>query len=124
MYLGERLVNLLLPDSPIIGQHRGAEHAWENNQIPILQASHFLRTQQGNVSSKLPVSWDVTSDSIAAWVTIHWPADELVLLKSCDYNEDNPDVDPHFSKLACEIPKISWVNLRDDTPQIQSCELR
>ena len=37
-----------------------------------------------DVSPRLPPSWDVTSDSIAAWAAIQLHATELVLLKSCD----------------------------------------
>jgi aspartokinase-like uncharacterized kinase len=56
----------------------------------------------------LPHSWDVTSDSIAAWAAITRKASRLVLLKSVDLPRDGnwreaADrgwVDPHFPALV------------------------
>ena len=52
----------------------------------ILQTHQWLKTADRNLEShpRLPHSWDVTSDSIAAWAAIQLRATELVLLKSCD----------------------------------------
>ena len=60
-------------------------------QIPILAASEWLRARDPR-----PHSWDVTSDSIAAWVAGELGAGHLVLVKPPDARE--PLVDPYFSR--------------------------
>ena len=68
--------------------------------------------------SMLPASWDVTSDSIAAWIAAQWTFSELVIAKSCD--PVSPCIrtligrgmlDPYFSKVIATA-KIQWLNLR------------
>jgi 5-(aminomethyl)-3-furanmethanol phosphate kinase len=69
--------------------------------------------------TKLPESWDVTSDSIAARLAICTGADELVLLKSAEPPSRNLQeladcgyVDKFLPKLAGELPPWRCVNLR------------
>ena len=52
----------------------------------ILQTKNWLieADKDPDVRPRLPQSWEVTSDSIAAWAAIQLHAIELVLLKSCD----------------------------------------
>lgn len=71
----------------------------------------------------LPESWDVTSDSISAWLAAKLAAEELVLLKSallpthatvegasaCGY------VDPYFKEAVATVAHTRCVNLRDDS---------
>ncbi len=67
----------------------------------------------------LPMNDDATSDSIAARVAI-WLNAELVMLKSCeldqrDWLQAQQDglVDRCFPNLARQVPRITWVNLRE-----------
>ncbi|MEO2017174.1 MAG: hypothetical protein ABGZ53_22695 [Fuerstiella sp.] len=84
----------------------------------------------------LPKSWDVTSDSIAAWFAKCWNAERLYLLKSIDLPAEllhsQPDsdvtqqqrtslanqltqrgfVDQAFAEFATTIPSVAWCNLR------------
>jgi aspartokinase-like uncharacterized kinase len=71
--------------------------------------------------TRLPESWDVTSDSIAARLAICTCADELVLLKSADPPSrdlqelaDAGYVDKFLPKLAGELPPWRIVNLRNN----------
>lgn len=73
-----------------------------------------------NPGTRLPVSWDVTSDSIAARLAICIDADELVLLKSADPPShdlqelsDLGYIDRFLPKLAGELPPWRCVNLRN-----------
>ncbi len=70
---------------------------------------------------ELPETWDVTSDSIAAWVVGRCDTAELVLLKStlppaeCDSWQAAAHlgyVDEHFPLAAAETDQIRAVNLR------------
>ena len=77
-------------------------------------------TTSGGVLNLLPASWDVTSDSIAAWVAARWPASELVVAKSCDAVSpcsigtliESGMLDPFFSTVIGTV-KIQWLNLRN-----------
>lgn len=68
----------------------------------------------------LPMSWEATSDAIAARAAIVFDADELILLKSVEVSPEwsweqlaNAGiVDPVFPALAAQIPKVRIVNLR------------
>lgn len=63
--------------------------------------------------SELPVSWDTTSDAIAAELAVQVDADELVLLKSCQVDPD-ADVD---SLARCGVVDQS---LRMIAPHVKS----
>lgn len=99
------------------------------------EVTSFLRHTEPNVSGvKLPVGWEVTSDSIAARVAIGVGAEELHLLKSRLPTEDESQsletqslktqslktlvesgyIDPFLLQLAEEIPKITAWNLREE----------
>lgn len=67
-----------------------------------------------------PHAWQVTSDSIAALAAVHWQAERLILLKSCEYST-NTDwqsasaaglVDAWFPCVTNSLRDITWVNLR------------
>jgi len=79
----------------------------------------------------LPAGWHVTSDSIAAWIAIHWPAGELILAKSTEDTGSPPEggdagggvgadgsradfVDPWLQHLVPQLPLVSWCNLRSN----------
>ncbi len=72
-----------------------------------------------------PHTWDVTSDSLAAWVAWRWPVEELLMLKSvpCAAGQSVTRasqlglVDPYFPGLVGRIPRVSWCCLRDEMPQ-------
>ncbi len=68
----------------------------------------------------LPHSWDVTSDSIAAYVASQLNAQELVLFKSTPLPANTSRaqaadaglVDRYFVHAAATLPNVRWVNLR------------
>lgn len=72
----------------------------------------------------LPVGWEVTSDSIAAWIAVRLGAAALSLLKSVGGPEPlaveaaaaRGWVDEHFPAVASGSLKMEWVNLRHDPP--------
>lgn len=134
MSLNARLVHVLLPEAELVESRSAAETVWARHRRPVLLAGNFLRDEEsrlrddGREADCLPHNWNVTSDSIAAWVALRWPADELILLKSCN-PPANPspllwrEVDAHFPRLLPELKKqrkrIGWVNLRADSPVLE-----
>jgi 5-(aminomethyl)-3-furanmethanol phosphate kinase len=122
--LNEQLLLHLVPETVLVHNREEAGKAWGQNQVPILNCSHFLKEEEPKQdSSILPHHWGVTSDSIAAWVTIHWPADALILLKSIsihsmDLHDQSEYVDPEFNQFVPKLAKIGWCNLRSSNPEL------
>src|SRR5262249_62433584 len=67
--------------------------AIEGGRLPVLAPSHWLRD-----ADPLPHSWDVTSDSIAAWVAGAVGARRLVLVKPRGAPRLDQAVDPYFAR--------------------------
>jgi aspartokinase-like uncharacterized kinase len=63
------------------------------DRIPVLAPSRWLRE-----ADPLPHSWDVTSDSIAAWVAGCLGARRLVLVKPPGADGTGAAVDPYFAR--------------------------
>jgi 5-(aminomethyl)-3-furanmethanol phosphate kinase len=115
-------------------------------QISILQSQSAIAIPEAKLpkSQQVPRSWDVTSDSIAAWLATCWKADRLFLLKSTDLPgdvlADQPDsdtahqqrshfvrdltqrglVDHAFAMFSQTIPSLTWCNLRDWPAELRS----
>jgi dihydroneopterin aldolase len=83
------------------GEAAGALAAGE---LPILAPSDWLRR-----ADPLPHSWDVTSDSIAAWVAGQVGAERLVLAKAVKADLSTL-VDPHFARALPEGIEASIVD--------------
>jgi aspartokinase-like uncharacterized kinase len=73
------LLSDLIPDSVLVTDLLSARRAAETGQTPILLPSALLVQ-----ADPLPHSWQVTSDSIAAWVAGLARARRLILLKDVD----------------------------------------
>jgi 5-(aminomethyl)-3-furanmethanol phosphate kinase len=68
--------------------------ALDDRAVPVLAPYRWLRE-----ADPLPHSWDVTSDSIAAWFAGALGARRLVLVKPAGADPAAPDVvDPYFSR--------------------------
>jgi len=76
--------------------------AFDLNQVPVLAPYAWLRRDD-----PLPHSWQVTSDSIAAWIARTIRARRLVLVKPPGSTPGPGSVDSHFAQvrgaLECEF---------------------
>lgn len=112
---------------PSASSREEAGSFWNRTGCPVqIQFNEFCRIEEGKPGEPLPHHWNVTSDSLAAWTAIRWPATELILLKSVPV----PDrftvldaaregiVDPYFPQLSKHLPRISWCDLRGADPTI------
>lgn len=123
--LTARLWCELLPDCQLVANREAAETAWRAGLRAILDPEPFLRRAESGRDDAPPHNWDVTSDSLAAWTAVRWPAEELLLVKvppaplgqrltACS---QAGLVDPYFPGIAGQLPRVSWLSLASDSPQ-------
>lgn len=85
--IAERLVRASLVDDP-----REVGTAICGGRVPVLRPSRWLRD-----ADPLPHSWDVTSDSIAAWIAGQVGARQLILVKPPGVDRSDRAVDTYFA---------------------------
>jgi 5-(aminomethyl)-3-furanmethanol phosphate kinase len=85
----------------------------------VLDPRAILDEAEKRSAHPLPRSWDVTSDSIAAFLSIAWRAAALVLVKSSPRPAGQSAaaarrglVDKYFPEMAGRVPAVAWANLR------------
>jgi aspartokinase-like uncharacterized kinase len=128
MSFNAELVAAILGEARIVATRIEARDAWAEGQIAVLAAAEFVDAEERASQNVLPRSWHVTSDSVAAYVAIRWPAAALVLLKSvpipaacsAETAANRGFVDAYFPQLAGRIPRVGWVNLRADDRATQN----
>jgi aspartokinase-like uncharacterized kinase len=82
-----------LAGAVLVHHPRGIGAAIESGGIPVLAPSEWLRHVD-----PLPHSWDVTSDSIAAWAAGCLGVRQLVLVKPPGVERPDESVDPYFAR--------------------------
>jgi aspartokinase-like uncharacterized kinase len=99
------LITGRLADAEMVSEPREIAGAIDAHRIPVLAPWRWLRA-----TDPLPHSWDVTSDSIAAWVAGCVGARRLVLVKPTGVQASDAAVDPYFARVlpagvsACIVP--------------------
>jgi len=77
--------------------------------------------------SEIPASWDVTSDSFAAWLAERLNALNLLLVKSAAISSDNVSysglvaqgmVDAAFERFSADAAFATWICHRQDHPRV------
>ncbi len=105
----------------LVENREQAVQVWAEKRIAVLDSYAFLKAEERLDSrDALPASWDVTSDSIALWTAVRWPAQRLILAKSCEPLSLNVNelvaagsIDPWFTHLRGNCP-IEWLNVGSD----------
>lgn len=127
--LNQRLLLTLLPELELVSNRAAAESVWARGRVPLLDLMSFVSIEESQAecgAESLPHTWDVTSDSLAGWVAIRWPASRLVLLKSAELPTRERDwslqdvadaglVDRHFPALRPNLPPTFWCALRNES---------
>jgi 5-(aminomethyl)-3-furanmethanol phosphate kinase len=99
------LITGRLADAEMVLAPREIAGAIDAHRIPVLAPWRWLRA-----TDPLPHSWDVTSDSIAAWVAGCVGARRLVLVKPTGVQASDAAVDRYFARAlpagmtACIVP--------------------
>ncbi len=105
-----KLLGQLLPHARIVTDRRALPR---EPGTCIFSPGTFLRHEEPRLpGTRLPPSWQVTADSIAARLAEVIGAEELVLLKSTESSETE-FVDSHFSIASRNIAAVRFVNLRE-----------
>lgn len=125
MTFNSRLLNSVLPNTVLVSSRDEASNAWSQQRWPILDCSEFLPPEEATQPLELPHTWAATSDAIAAWVTIAWPASRLLLLKSTELpSDDAPSrlqatrlIDQHLAGWLDRLEAVDWINLRAERPE-------
>jgi 5-(aminomethyl)-3-furanmethanol phosphate kinase len=92
------------------------ESALAAEHVPVLAPYRWLRK-----ADPLPHSWDVTSDSISAWIAGALGASRLILIKPPGANATDA-VDPYFSSAL--PPSVSFAIVNANAHETLSTELR
>lgn len=121
MDLASTVLLCLLPGTAGVDRLRAIGPAWPPEDIPLLVPSIAVEELEESHPNPLPASWDVTSDSIAAWIAGTVRARSLVLLKSADLPPRSTRetaaqlgrVDPFFPLISAPVASVEYLNLRD-----------
>lgn len=93
-----------------------AETGWQHRAI-VWKPSPMVLADEN-----LPTSWDLTSDSLAAWLAEKLNAEHLLIVKSAEIQAQsdiadliaNQIVDPRFSKYALDKLFATWILAKND----------
>jgi aspartokinase-like uncharacterized kinase len=120
-----RLVGTLLPEAAHLDRFCDLQAAMARGEPRrmVFAVRDFLREAESlGTAPPLPHDWSVSSDSIAARLAVAIGATELVLLKSTSVPPGTSQaaaaaqgfVDEYFPRAARTVPRVRWVNLRDE----------
>ena len=127
MGLNARFVKSLLPAAEWATKRNSIGRPRAGGRVAVLDPQAVFDEAERQAAVRLPRSWDVTSDSLAAFLAIEWGARAIVLVKSTPRPGRKNVleaarrglVDKHFPELAPRIPVIAWVNLRARQPSVE-----
>jgi aspartokinase-like uncharacterized kinase len=125
MDLASTVLVCLLPNAFPIDRVAQLDEPAPPEDLPLVVPSLILDELESTEASPLPHSWDVTSDTLAAWVAGRLKARSLILLKSAslplgtsrDLAARLGLVDPFFPLISSAVERVEYVNLRDDSAQ-------
>jgi 5-(aminomethyl)-3-furanmethanol phosphate kinase len=120
--LSAELLGTLLPGSVNVDRPELISSVWNRGRIPILAPRRFVEEIDFWGQERLPASWDVTTDSIAARIAHVLGARRLILLKSARLTSGisreeaarRELVDRWFPTVARDLKTVEYVSLRDD----------
>jgi aspartokinase-like uncharacterized kinase len=122
------VLSALLPRTRTVDSVESARCALDLGLVPVLVPRQILGAIEQSGKERLPASWDVTSDSIAAVVAAHVGAKRLTLLKSRSLHVHATRseaarlglVDRFFPEAAQALPRVEYLNLRDPSARIEA----
>ena len=120
MDVSAELLASMLPDAIAVDDFSRLADAWGAGRRPILAPRHHMEEVDEPSDDALPLSWETTSDSIAARIAERLGAARLVLLKSSSVvATDRAEavrrglVDPIFPWASRRIDRVELAAFRD-----------
>jgi 5-(aminomethyl)-3-furanmethanol phosphate kinase len=112
------LLGKLVENVVLVSSLHEAKAAWDACKTPVVDVESCLLAAEASQSETLPHSWDVTSDSIAAWIAVEWKLETLCLVKSASLppncwlaDATRADlVDPYFAGIAGQLKRVYWAH--------------
>jgi aspartokinase-like uncharacterized kinase len=128
MDLTASLLARFFPEARLVRSEQQVRMAAADGAISILCPGCFLKAAEAQGHPPLEHSWQVTSDSIAAWIAGVLAAPELVLVKSVPAPRGMTLaaaaraglVDESFPAETANLPVIGWVDARATHPEIET----
>jgi aspartokinase-like uncharacterized kinase len=119
--LTARILERILTGARVASDQRDIQRCWADGLIPILAPGRILEEANPAAPPALPFSWEVTSDSIAAWIATRLGTDRLILLKSSEIPAGSSRakaataglVDPYLTEAARNLKRVEYWNLRN-----------
>jgi aspartokinase-like uncharacterized kinase len=123
MEINAQLAHARLPEAPLLNPNSHAVVLPAPPSLVLVKVLDWWNSSTGQSNTPHEESWRITSDSLAAWLTIQLEASELVLLKSaepppCLIHDERASVwaalgyvDPAFPEWLCG-KSCRAVNLR------------
>jgi aspartokinase-like uncharacterized kinase len=119
--LTARILESLVPGTIVVNRIVELDRAWNTELTPVLAPRESISNFVQSGHAPLLASWDVTSDTIAAWLAVALGADRLILLKSAPLPVFASRaeaarlglVDPLLPESAQAIARVEYLNLRD-----------
>lgn len=119
--LTTHILSTIVDGLEVIASLDDCARAWERGHTPIANSRLILDHDEHISSAPLPHTWNVTSDSIAAWIAVLAAAHELVLLKSAPLCEPISReeaarrglVDAEFPRVSARLECVSYRHFRD-----------
>ena len=100
MDLASTVLVCLLPGALGIDRAEALDDEMAPDDIPMLVPSLILDELEAKQACPCPPSWDVSSDTLAAWIASQLKARSLVLLKSASLPPDATATSPHVSSWS------------------------
>ncbi len=113
----------LRPDLVPVATTEEIYRAWERSSVPV-----WLPRQMLLSASDVPASWDVTSDSLSAWLAYKLGAQRLVLVKAISFTQsvvaydflvEHGIVDPAFGDFSRKGQFKTWLCGPEDATALQ-----
>lgn len=129
MTLNARCVAAVINEAEMVESPEEWAACRERGRVGIVNAAEFVNALERTTGQALPRNWDVTSDSISAWIAGWMQAERLVLLKSVELPKDDrlsPGcglVDAAFSTMCRGVRRVEWINLRAEVPAPRNVRL-
>jgi 5-(aminomethyl)-3-furanmethanol phosphate kinase len=111
----------LLPCLRPIDTLAALDEDWPPDEVPMLPPGLALEELEFHRRKPMPYSWEVTSDTLAAWIAGELPSRSLVLVKSAplprgatrDHAAQLGLVDPYFPLISLALDRVEYLHLRD-----------